>query len=98
MVTSRTVHFPRCFVQLYQQEASSHLPISQATMGRLSFSWLKAQYFHLATISAFLSTWGGEYTHSSPFIKGENNNFTFVMKLSIVRPLLNQLASPRLNA
>lgn len=39
------------------QEINSHLPISQATMGRLSFSWLKAQYFHLATISAFLSTW-----------------------------------------
>lgn len=40
-----------------KNEKKSHLPISQATMGRLSFSWLKAQYFHLATISAFLSTW-----------------------------------------
>lgn len=40
-----------------KKKDKSHLPISQATIGRLSFSWLKAQYFHLAIISAFLSTW-----------------------------------------
>lgn len=56
MVTKQTTKL--YFLQLYEQEGNSHLPISQATIGRLSFSWLKAQYFHLATISAFLSTWG----------------------------------------
>lgn len=40
-----------------KEENNPHLPNSQDTMGRLSFSWLKAQYFHLAIISAFLSTW-----------------------------------------
>lgn len=36
-----------------------YLPSSHVMMGRLSFSWLKAQYFHLAASSAFLSTWPG---------------------------------------
>lgn len=51
-------------------------------MGRLSFSWLKAQYFHLAIISAFLSTWKevdiqGNITHIGSLGITDSNKIMF---------------------